>query len=252
MLRLSRHPTLQAKYDRNRVGSLVPLVVAWLVLAWVHPASAQTTDTWFVVVDLEVRPFQDFDLGDPVAELAARSPVTVLECNSGWCRVQTMSGDGWVLRDQLAPTEDSIPGARRFFADAGYDQWDAVDRSVWRIFISEPYRIDGCAVMIAHGRSFDPRRDWPAYCNTFRHTGPVVRRVDEIKAIIRGLSAADRERVVEGKIWIGASAEIIEATWGRPRDINSSITAAGRTDQWVYSGDYVYLENGIVTAIQSN
>jgi len=237
--------------DRARFSlSLLAFFGLVLTLAWVESVSAQTRDTLFVVVDLEVKPFQDFDLGDPVTKLSASSPVTGLECNPGWCRVRTMSGDGWVLRDQLTASEDSIAAARQFLADAGYDQWDVVDRSVWRTFISEPYRIDQCAVTIAHGGSFDPMRDWPAYCNTFRHTGPVVRRVSEIEAMIDHLAAADRERVLEGKVWIGASAEAVEAAWGRPRDINSTTTAAGRTEQWVYSGNYVYLENGIVTAIQ--
>lgn len=51
---------------------------------------------------------------------------------------------------------------------------------------------------------------------------------------------------------IGMSAEkVLESTWGKPNDINKTTTKYGISEQWVYSLDrYIYLEDGIVTAIQ--
>lgn len=51
---------------------------------------------------------------------------------------------------------------------------------------------------------------------------------------------------------IGMTAEEVrESLWGSPEDINRTTTARGVSEQWVYSGyKYVYLEDGIVTAIQ--
>ena len=39
--------------------------------------------------------------------------------------------------------------------------------------------------------------------------------------------------------------------WGEPQTINSTITASGRREQWVYGdGDYLYFKNGILEGIQ--
>lgn len=47
------------------------------------------------------------------------------------------------------------------------------------------------------------------------------------------------------------SSEIVNSTWGSPDKINKTTTTYGVSEQWVYgSGKYIYLENGIVTAIQ--
>lgn len=54
---------------------------------------------------------------------------------------------------------------------------------------------------------------------------------------------------------IGMTAEEVEnSTWGKPYDINKTITNYSISEQWVYkSGSnfkYIYFEDGIVTAIQ--
>lgn len=51
---------------------------------------------------------------------------------------------------------------------------------------------------------------------------------------------------------IGMSAEQVRnSTWGEPKEINKTTYAWGTSEQWVYSGyRYIYLDDGIVTAIQ--
>lgn len=45
--------------------------------------------------------------------------------------------------------------------------------------------------------------------------------------------------------------EVIQTTWGAPEKKNTTTTSGGTSEQWVYSNNrYVYLDNGIVTAIQ--
>lgn len=47
-------------------------------------------------------------------------------------------------------------------------------------------------------------------------------------------------------------SELENSKWGNPKDINKTITAYGTSEQWVYgNGNYVYLDDGIVTAIQN-
>lgn len=58
-----------------------------------------------------------------------------------------------------------------------------------------------------------------------------------------------------GKPRIGMNESAVRSgTWGEPSSINRTTTSYGITEQWVYyvkgSQRYVYLTNGIVTAIQ--
>ncbi len=51
---------------------------------------------------------------------------------------------------------------------------------------------------------------------------------------------------------IGMTEEqLLNSKWGKPEKKNTTETVYGKHEQWVYSnGNYVYLDNGIVTAIQ--
>ncbi|MDQ0193083.1 hypothetical protein [Paenibacillus wynnii] len=45
--------------------------------------------------------------------------------------------------------------------------------------------------------------------------------------------------------------ELLNTLWGKPKDINKTTTKYGVSEQWVYgSNKFVYLDDGIVTAIQ--
>lgn len=55
--------------------------------------------------------------------------------------------------------------------------------------------------------------------------------------------------------YIGMTAEqVLKSTWGKPSEINKTTTQYCVYEQWVYHGyrknQYIYLEDGIVTAIQ--
>lgn len=57
--------------------------------------------------------------------------------------------------------------------------------------------------------------------------------------------------LTEPKIGMGASA-VENSMWGKPTKINTTVTAGGELEQWVYSLErYVYLKNGVVTSIQT-
>lgn len=65
-----------------------------------------------------------------------------------------------------------------------------------------------------------------------------------------GSSAATR--VLEGKIWIGMTEQMLLESWGRPDDINTTVTRYGTSKQFVYGlGRYVYVKNGIVDSWQN-
>lgn len=58
--------------------------------------------------------------------------------------------------------------------------------------------------------------------------------------------------VVARQVRIGMTAEMVRLSWGSPTRVNSTVLPSGRREQWVYSDDYVYLDNGVVAAIQTS
>jgi hypothetical protein len=58
--------------------------------------------------------------------------------------------------------------------------------------------------------------------------------------------------VMNGVIWIGASRDAVWDSWGQPDKINKTIGRYGTHEQWVYGDQYIYLDNGKVTTIQTS
>ena len=62
--------------------------------------------------------------------------------------------------------------------------------------------------------------------------------------------------IAQRKVVIGMSAEEVRRSWGAPSKINSTINGQGTSQQWLYDrgqfkAQYVYLDNGVVSTIQS-
>lgn len=54
------------------------------------------------------------------------------------------------------------------------------------------------------------------------------------------------------KVFIGMTGEQASFSWGKPKTVNRTSTKNERKEQWVYqSGSYLYLVNGVITAIQN-
>jgi hypothetical protein len=74
-------------------------------------------------------------------------------------------------------------------------------------------------------------------------------------------TAANLEKLRKAKakkvgIEIGYTAkQVVESSWGKPTQVNTTTNKYGTREQWVYRGQgkngYVYLENGIVTSVQN-
>lgn len=50
--------------------------------------------------------------------------------------------------------------------------------------------------------------------------------------------------VLQGNIKVGMTKELVLAAWGEPNDINKS----SQGEQWVYSDQYLYFKNGVLSA----
>lgn len=56
--------------------------------------------------------------------------------------------------------------------------------------------------------------------------------------------------VIARKILFGMTREQVRASWGEPDEINRTVTPGDVHEQWVYGTQYVYFDNGVVTAWQ--
>jgi uncharacterized Zn finger protein len=63
---------------------------------------------------------------------------------------------------------------------------------------------------------------------------------------------AERKRKKSEGVSIGMTKEdVLASSWGKPKSINTTITAYGRREQWVYgSGNYLYFNDDKLTSIQ--
>jgi hypothetical protein len=64
---------------------------------------------------------------------------------------------------------------------------------------------------------------------------------------------AERKRKRSQGVSVGMTKEdVLASSWGRPESINTTTTASGTREQWVYGGrNYLYFENGRLVAIQN-
>lgn len=58
------------------------------------------------------------------------------------------------------------------------------------------------------------------------------------------------EKIFNGYIWLGMTKEMIIDSWGETHRINRSVGVWGVHEQWIYSGSYLYIDNGILTSWQ--
>lgn len=71
------------------------------------------------------------------------------------------------------------------------------------------------------------------------------------ETIINKYGLANGEAILNHRVKIGWTKSMCIASWGKPYDINRTITTYGSHEQYVYSlKKYLYFENGILRAIQ--
>lgn len=56
--------------------------------------------------------------------------------------------------------------------------------------------------------------------------------------------------ILENKIRIGMTKEMVIESWGKPDHINRTVTSSVVHEQWVYKDNYLYFDNGTLTAWQ--
>lgn len=70
--------------------------------------------------------------------------------------------------------------------------------------------------------------------------------------LARGWSRSFVDLVLRREVAIGMTRAMVEASWGRPEGVNTTTTASGTSEQWVYGSSYLYFSNGVLTTIQQS
>ena len=60
-----------------------------------------------------------------------------------------------------------------------------------------------------------------------------------------------REALPGVRLGMTAKQVIEKSSWGKPNEINETVTKHGVHEQWVYSGGYLYFEDGKLTSFQT-
>lgn len=76
----------------------------------------------------------------------------------------------------------------------------------------------------------------------------------EAKRLERDERVADA--VSRSRVFIGMTEDEVRHSWGAPTKINRSVRASGTSEQWVYDrgnfrAQYVYVDDGVVTSVQT-
>ena len=72
----------------------------------------------------------------------------------------------------------------------------------------------------------------------------------DAKDYIKKFGNKQFENILQGKCIIGMTKEMCKLAWGEPNKINETIYLNKNSEQWVYSDNYLYFDNGKLIAIQ--
>lgn len=78
-------------------------------------------------------------------------------------------------------------------------------------------------------------------------------RAARLRAKHSDWSATTCHTIAQRKVQIGMSKDQVLAAWGKPADINRTVTPFGTSEQWCYGdigGTYLYFDDGVMTSFQ--
>jgi hypothetical protein len=160
--------------------------------------------------------------------------------------------EGWPRFTKL-PDEKPLPvkTARQKveMAKSVNDRWDAFKAGRSKIYPTS----DESGTAVKQILTVDAKApEFPAAWAAFVRLRQVDRDISQETALERGRLML-RNAPKDNGVRIGMTVEEVrKSSWGKPRSINETITAGGKHEQWVYGGGYLYIENGVLTSIQTS
>ena len=72
----------------------------------------------------------------------------------------------------------------------------------------------------------------------------------ESKKLITRFGLSNFKSILQEEVGIGMTKEMVVLSWGKPNDVNKTITKSNTSEQWIYEDNYLYFEGNKLTAIQ--
>jgi hypothetical protein len=145
------------------------------------------------------------------------------------------------------PTKLKIDGARSILM-----RWDAFSAGKSKTYPSDK-EVDAATKYLMTIERSD--LEFPSAWATFiklRQAAREIWKLTERQEVEKQAAERKRKAKTEGVSVGMTQEEAIGSSWGKPKSINSTITASGRHEQWVYGGsNYLYFDNGRLTSIQT-
>ncbi len=117
------------------------------------------------------------------------------------------------------------------------DKWECIDVTIEDKYYDLVYvvRNQRGNVSTINVEITEPIANGVQYVFTDEEYGEMVKKFGKLNA----------NRVLQHKVGVGMPETLVILSWGKPDKINRSSSGS---DQWVYDNQYVYVENGVVTA----
>lgn len=71
-------------------------------------------------------------------------------------------------------------------------------------------------------------------------------RISRFSYLERKYGSNVASRLIEGKIWLGMTAEMVKDSWGSPQKINRVISGNYIKEEWTYNNTWLYIEDDIL------
>jgi hypothetical protein len=183
----------------------------------------------------------------PLAPAPAPTPFVATPTND-WEWQPNVLPVGWPQFTKL-PDEKPLPSRSTKFkidnANAVFAKWEAYRAH------KAPSAPSNAEADLADRYLLSIARDDPAFPAAWAAFIKLHRALRDI-ALVHEVEEQKREARHRG-VNVGMTEEqVLGSNWGRPMSRNTTITALGRHEQWVYGGNnYLYFENGVLTSIQT-
>lgn len=112
----------------------------------------------------------------------------------------------------------------------------------------------GKQVNLSGAGTADPGAQGSSY---YRREGARLAAQEKAEAAAKARGETMQNAIAKREVVVGMTDDEVRRSWGDPTRVNISVSSRGHTEQWVYDrggsrAQYVYLDNGVVSSIQSS
>jgi hypothetical protein len=149
-------------------------------------------------------------------------------------------GKEFVIADKFQKNLTDIQTGKSVTVETG-QKWKCLDFTIEEIWYT-------LSLIIENSLGEKAAISYESALGEFSYGGTYL--ANEADNYIKKLGQENFDLILQGIVKIGFTKEMCRLSWGEPKKINETVTAGKKTEQWVYYDNYLYFDNGILTAKQ--